>query len=60
MGLADGFGDTDTIARDVIKARDIVDFSVKESLTDRVARRIGASIGIGAVGAAMHSGLQMH
>jgi len=60
MGLADGFGDTDTIARDVIKARDIVDFSVKESLTDRVARRIGASIGIGAVGAAMNSGLQVH
>lgn len=50
MGLADGVGDTDSVARDVIKAKDVVDFSVKESLSDRVARRFGTSIGSSAIG----------
>jgi protease-4 len=50
MGLADGLGDTDSVARDVIKEKDVVDFSVKESLTDRVARRFGTSLGSSAVG----------
>lgn len=59
MGLADGFGDTDTVARDVVGAKDVVDFSVKESLTDRVARRIGTSIGISSVGALLNRSLQL-
>jgi protease-4 len=50
LGLADDLGDTDSVARDVIKAKDVVDFSVKESLTDRVARRFGTSIGSSAIG----------
>lgn len=49
LGLADGFGDTDYVARDVIKAPDIVDYTVKQSITDRVAKRFGASIGSAAV-----------
>ncbi|PLZ02485.1 S49 family peptidase [Burkholderia sp. WAC0059] len=49
LGLADGFGDTDYVAREVIKAPDLVDYTVKQSLTDRVARRFGASIGSAAV-----------
>ncbi len=60
MGLADGFGDTDSVARDVVNAKDVVDFSVKESLTDRVARRIGTSIGISSVGALLNRSLQLH
>ncbi|HTH60501.1 MAG TPA: S49 family peptidase [Paraburkholderia sp.] len=49
MGLADGFGDTNYVAREVIKAPDIVDYTVKPSLSDRVARRFGTSIGSAAV-----------
>jgi protease-4 len=49
LGLADGFGDTDYVAREVIKAPDVVDYTVKQSLTDRVAKRVGASIGSAAV-----------
>jgi protease-4 len=49
LGLADGFGDADYVARDLFKAPDIVDYTVKESITDRVARKFGAAVGAGAV-----------
>lgn len=49
LGLADGFGDTDFVAREIIKAPDVVDYTVKESITDRVARKFGAAVGSGAV-----------
>ena len=49
LGLADGFGDTDYVAREIIKAPDVVDYTVKESITDRVARTFGAAVGSGAV-----------
>ncbi|NKJ48287.1 S49 family peptidase [Burkholderia sp. SG-MS1] len=49
LGLADGFGDSDHVARDLFKAPDIVDYTVKESITDRVARKFGAAVGSGAV-----------
>jgi protease IV len=41
MGLADGFGTVDSVARDVIKAKDIVDYTVKENIADRLAKRFG-------------------
>jgi protease-4 len=56
LGLADGFGDTDSVARDVIKAPDIVDYTVKESITDRVARKFGAAVGDAAVHALLLGG----
>jgi protease-4 len=49
LGLADGFGDANFVAREIIKAPDIVDYTVKESITDRVARKFGAAVGNGAV-----------
>jgi protease-4 len=49
LGLADGFGDANYVAREIIKAPDIVDYTVKESITDRVARKFGAAVGDGAV-----------
>ncbi|MEX3592881.1 MAG: S49 family peptidase [Burkholderia sp.] len=61
LGLADGFGTAETVARDVLKAPDIVDYTVKESLSNRVARRFGAAIGGGAVKSALsESGLKLH
>ncbi|CAB3794831.1 hypothetical protein LMG28688_03988 [Paraburkholderia caffeinitolerans] len=49
LGLADGFGDSDYVAREIIKAPDIVDYTVKQGITDRVAKRFGASVGSAAV-----------
>jgi len=44
LGLADGYGSLDSVARDVIKAEDIVDYTVKEGFAEKVARRFGASV----------------
>jgi len=42
LGLADGIGGLDYVAREVIKAEDIVDFTQKENLAEKFARRLGA------------------
>ena len=44
LGLADGFGSLDSVARDVIKAEDIVDYTMKEGFAEKVAKRFGASV----------------
>jgi protease-4 len=42
LGLADAYGTLDSVARDVVKAEKVVDFSQKENLAERFARRLGA------------------
>ncbi|HET9701745.1 MAG TPA: S49 family peptidase [Burkholderiales bacterium] len=42
LGLADGFGSVDSVARDVVKAEEVVDFTPRENLADRLAKRFGA------------------
>ncbi|MDD4888143.1 MAG: S49 family peptidase [Thiomonas sp.] len=49
QGLADGYGDVDQIARDKIKAPDIVDYTLQENVAERLVKRFGASLGMGAV-----------
>ncbi len=44
LGLSDGFGSVDFVAREVIKAEDIVDFTQKENLAERFAKRFGAAM----------------
>lgn len=44
MGLVDDYGNTKSVARDVIKHKDVVDFTARELLIDRLAERVGASI----------------
>lgn len=48
LGLADGLGTVDSVARDVIKAEDVIDYTVREGLSDRVLKKFGAAIGEGA------------
>lgn len=43
LGLADGYGTVDSVARDVIKAEKVLDYSVKDNLAERFAKRLGAS-----------------
>ena len=43
LGLADDYGSVESVARDVIKAKDIVDYTREESLLERLAGRLGAS-----------------
>ncbi|MGH8725991.1 MAG: signal peptide peptidase SppA [Burkholderiales bacterium] len=42
LGLADGFGSLESVARDVVKAEDIVDYTKKEGLLEKVAKRFGS------------------
>ena len=44
LGLADGIGTTKSVARDIIKAEVIVNFTSRGQLIDRIARRIGAVV----------------
>ncbi|MCK4707496.1 MAG: signal peptide peptidase SppA [Gammaproteobacteria bacterium] len=45
LGLVDEYGSTEYVARDVIEEEDIVDFTTKELLFDRLADRVGAAFG---------------
>ncbi|MCA0326940.1 MAG: S49 family peptidase [Proteobacteria bacterium] len=51
MGLADGLGSLDYVAREVVKADKLVDYTNKSNLAERFAKRFGAAMGEGAVGA---------
>ncbi|WP_294262006.1 S49 family peptidase [Propionivibrio sp.] len=45
LGLADDFGTVDSVARDLIKAETVLDYSVKENIAERFAKRLGAEMG---------------
>ena len=47
LGLADGYGTVDSVARDVFKATDVRDFSVKQNFAERFAKQIGADMAEG-------------
>jgi protease IV len=44
LGLVDEFGSASFVAREVIGAEELVDYSVQEPVFDRFARRLGASV----------------
>jgi protease-4 len=56
MGLADQLGNLDYVAREVIKAEDLVDYTRRENVAEKLAKKFGASIGEGAV----HALLSVH
>jgi protease IV len=49
MGLADQLGNVDYVAREVIKAEELVDYTRHENVAQRLAKRFGAAIGEGAI-----------
>jgi protease-4 len=54
MGLADGYGTVDSVARDEFKADDIVDYTEREALPERVLKKFGAAAGAGAMQSVWH------
>jgi protease-4 len=52
LGLTDALGSVDFVAREVIKAERIVDFTPRENIAERFAKRFGASLGEALVRAA--------
>ena len=49
LGLVDHLGSLGYVAREVIKAEEVVDYTPKENVAERLAKRLGASMGAGAV-----------
>jgi protease-4 len=49
LGLADQLGNLDFVAREIVKAEDIVDYTRRENVAERLVKRFGASIGEGAI-----------
>lgn len=49
MGLADQLGNLDFVAREIVKAEDVVDYTRKDNVAERLVKRFGASIGESAV-----------
>jgi protease-4 len=44
LGLADGLGSVESVARDVIKVEDIVDYTQQEGLAERLVSRLGVTM----------------
>ncbi len=59
LGLADGLGNLDHVAREVVKAEDIVDYTQRENVGLRLARQFGVSVGQGFYKAAASAGVQL-
>ncbi len=55
MGLADAFGNLDHVAREVVGAEEVIDYTPHDNVAERLAKRFGAAMGEGAVKALRHS-----
>ena len=58
LGLTDGYGTVESIARDIIKAEDVRDYTVKQNFAEKFAKQLGASIAGGL--ASTFSGLRLN
>ena len=55
LGLADQFGSLEFVAREVVKTEDIIDYTRRDNVAERLAKRFGAALGEGAMKAALRS-----
>ena len=58
LGLADAYGTVDSVAREVIKADDVRDYSVKQNIAEKFARQFGADMAEGLVNALSRIGMR--
>jgi protease-4 len=49
LGMADQLGSLDFVAREVVKAEELVDYTRRENVAERLAKKFGAGIGEGAM-----------
>ena len=49
LGLVDKVGNLDFVAREIVKAEEIIDYTTHDNLAERFAKRFGAAIGYGAI-----------
>ncbi|MBU0751036.1 MAG: S49 family peptidase [Gammaproteobacteria bacterium] len=58
LGLADGYGTLESVARDVLKAEDIRDYTIKSNFAEKFAKRLGADMAEGAASAVSNFSLR--
>jgi protease-4 len=56
LGLADSLGSIDGVAREVVKAPDVIDYTQRENVAERLVKRFGVAVGEGSVRALRSSG----
>jgi len=44
-GLADQLGSLEFVAREIVKAEDIMDYTRRDNVAERLAKRFGAAVG---------------
>ncbi|MDI1237701.1 MAG: S49 family peptidase [Polaromonas sp.] len=49
LGLADQLGSLDYVAREIVKTEDIIDYTRRDNVAERLAKKFGAAIGDGAI-----------
>ena len=49
LGLADQFGSLDFVAREIVKTEEIIDYTRRDNVAERLAKRFGAAVGEGAI-----------
>jgi protease-4 len=49
MGLADQLGSLDFVAREVVKAEEIIDYTRRDNVAERLVKRFGVAMGAGAI-----------
>ncbi len=59
MGLADQLGSLDSVARDIVQAEDIIDYTRRDNVAERLAKRFGAALGEGVVQAGKSWGVSL-
>jgi protease-4 len=47
LGLADGLGTVDSVARDILKEEEMLDYTEREKFSDRMMKQFGAAFGSG-------------
>lgn len=60
LGLADGLGSVDYVAREIIKAEDIVDYTPHEGIAERFAKRLGATMAKTLISPVAQSSTSLH
>jgi protease IV len=59
LGLADSLGSIDGVAREVVKAPDVIDYTQRENVAERLVKRFGVAVGEGSVRAMGNLGVSL-
>jgi protease-4 len=59
LGLADSLGSIDGVAREVVKAPDVIDYTRRDNVAERLVKRFGVAVGEGSVRAMQSMGVSL-